>query len=363
MIDRLNTLISEGENIRVIAYKSGIHGIGYLSGEEFNEWLTKCKLFINSNCKDEIIKNDAIEIINSAHGNSISSYEKLIGLLRALLDTPKALEIKNDNSNKKRKIFVSHCSKNRDITNRFVDLLKLIGVKNQQLYYTSYEETGAEYLEDCLDSIEREFSNYELMVIFMLSREFYKSDICMAETGATWVLCNKRYIPVIIPPYKYEDIKGVVKNTQNSILLNDSEISSKLEKLKITIEDYLNIENTVANEEWTRKKEEFIEYIKEEFNHLQEVEAEIKDILIRNNRVICKVGLINNTTYRQRLEEIKINIISKNGEKKEKIIDDYTVTSILLQPLEELNFYINMDKIEGVTKNSQIDKKKSSLQI
>ena len=75
------------------------------------------------------------------------------------------------------------------------------------------------------------------------------------------------------------------------------------------------------------------------------------------------MGLINNTTYRQRLEEIKINIISKNGEKKEKIIDDYTVTSILLQPLEELNFYINMDKIEGVTKNSQIDKKKSSLQI
>ncbi|SQC06959.1 Uncharacterised protein [Clostridium perfringens] len=361
-MNKLENLIKEGEEIRISSYTYN-KGFECLSGEIYHEWLTKCKFFINNYCKDNIIKSDAINIINSVNIDSIINYEKLIGILKALSTMPESLGKKDIEDNKKRKIFVSHCSKDKPISNKFVDLLKIIGVKNEQLYYSSYEETGAEYLEDCFDRIEKEFNENELLVIFILSKDFYRSEVCMAETGATWVLCKKNYIPIILPPYRYSDIKGVLRNTQNSILLDDKEISNKLELLKLKIEEYLYIDNKVSSIEWNRKKEEFIQYIIKKNDNLEEVEKAIEDISIVESQIICKILIKNNTLNRERLEELQLNIVSKNGVNKKIEISDWTVKSIVVQPLEEVRFYISIGKIEEITKNSQIDKKNSTINI
>lgn len=362
-MQELIELLEEGKEVKLSCYIDDGYMGGYLSGEKYNEWLTKCKLFINTYCTDDSIKNDAINVIDRAVGNGLSEYEKLIGILKALLSKPQYLACKTYKENKIKKIFVSHCSKDKYIVNKFVDLIKSIGVKNEQIYYSSYEETGSEYLEDCFDRIEQEFNENELLVIFMISRDFYKSEVCMAETGATWVLCKKNYIPVILPPYEYNNIRGVVRSTQNSLLLDSTDISVKLEKLKENIEKFLKIEDKVSNTEWTRKKEIFIGYIEEQINKIEDLQYEIKDIKIVDSKIVCKIFLKNNTCERQRLESSNICIISKKGDEETQEINDWTITSIVVQPFEEIYFYISIDKTEKIKYNSEIDRKNSSIDI
>ena len=197
----------------------------------------------------------------------------------------------------------------------------------------------------------------------MISRDFYKSEVCMAETGATWVLCNKNYIPVILPPYEYNNVKGVVRNTQNGILLDAGDISSKLEKLKLKVETFLNIENKICDIEWSRKKEEFIKYIKEKVENLEDLEANIKDISIVESRIVCKISIKNNTNDRQRIESVNVCIASKLGHRIREEINDWTVASVVIQPLEEVNFYIGVGKTGDIIKNSHIDKKNSTIEV
>ena len=362
-MEELRELLEEGKTVRLSCYKDDGYMGGYLSGEAYSEWLTKCKLFINSHCSDESVKNEALDIINNAHSNSLIKYDNLMGILKALESKPQYIVYENHNKNKIKKIFISHCSKDKYIVNKFVDLIKSIGVKNEQIYYSSYEETGAEYLEDCFDRIEQEFKENELLVIFMISRDFYKSEVCMAETGATWVLCEKNYIPVILPPYEYNNIRGVVRSTQNSLLLDSPEISVKLEKLKENIEKFLKIEDKVSNTEWVRKKEEFIGYIEEQVKKIEDLQYEIKDIKIVDSKIVCKIFLKNNTYERQRLESSNICIMSKKGDEETREINDWTITSVVVQPFEEVYFYISIDKTEKIKFNSEIDKKNSSIDI
>ena len=76
---------------------------GYLSGEAYSEWLTKCKLFINSHCSDESVKNEALDIINNAHSNSLIKYDNLMGILKALESKPQYIVYENHNKNKIKK--------------------------------------------------------------------------------------------------------------------------------------------------------------------------------------------------------------------------------------------------------------------
>lgn len=363
-MESLKQLIREGELIKTSCYKysEGV-GLDYLSGEEYSKWLSACKIFLSLNCIDDKIKADTIKIIDNAYNNYLSEYEKIIGTLKALESNPRAIGFNEKVKEKIKKIFVSHCSKNKDMCNKFVELIKLIGVTNEQIYYSSYEETGSKYLQDCLDSIEEEFNKNDLLVIFMLSREFYKSDICIAETGATWVLCKNNYIPVILPPYSYSNIKGVVRNTQNGLLLYGQDISTKLEQFKETIEKFLNIEKKVSTTEWDRKKIEFIQYIENETKNIEDMEYNIQDISIINSKIVCKVSVENNTNVRKRLELATIYVVSKDGFEIEEVIDDWSITSIAVKAFENVTFYISIGSVDKIKRNYQIDKVKSNIKI
>ena len=50
-----------------------------------------------------------------------------------------------------------------------------MGIKNSQIYYSSYEETGAKYLEDCFSRIEEEFNENELLEL-SYSRTYTKTE-------------------------------------------------------------------------------------------------------------------------------------------------------------------------------------------
>lgn len=355
----LDKLITESEQVKVKCYKTGKYQPDYISGEEYSEWINKCHLVLNNYCKDKSILNEFNKV--SKENCYESEFNSIVGLLKAVNKSYDLLE-NNEKTNKNKKIFVSHCSKDRHITDGFVDLLKIIGVKDNEIYYSSYEETGADYLEDCLDRIKKEFEENELMILFMISRDFYKSKVCLAEMGATWVTSFERYIPIILPPLEYNDIQGVIKGTQNGILLTSNEVKTKLGQLKGKIEEYLDIKDRVSSTEWDRARDKFIKIIKDVQQNSTVLHYNIEDITIYNNRLIAKIYVQNNTKSRIELEEVKINLKVRDTEDIEFAIDDWSVRSVVVQPLESVTFFISFE-LKDKVRRSDISGKNSKINV
>ena len=117
------------------------------------------------------------------------------------------------------KIFISHSSKDKNIVEELIDLLESIGVKPSQIFCSSFEGYGIPLGSNFLETIKQEISK-NVLVLFVLSENFYSSPSCLCEMGATWVL-SRENIPMVVPPFTFEKIEGVIpliKVWQSTIL-------------------------------------------------------------------------------------------------------------------------------------------------
>jgi hypothetical protein len=152
------------------------------------------------------------------------------------IETKKAVPNKIQfNMKKFSRIFISHSSKDRKYVAEIIELLETIGVKSNEIFCSSFEGYGIALGEDFLETLKKELNN-DILVIFILSNNFYKSPISLCEMGATWVKTNV-HIPILIPPFSFEKIKGVIKNTQG-IKLDES---LQLNLLKENLEKSFNL--------------------------------------------------------------------------------------------------------------------------
>ncbi len=158
--------------------------------------------------------------------------------------------------NQFKKIFISHSTKDKEIVEEFVDLVEHLGLRKENIFCTSFDEYSIELGENFLDRIKKELKNNPL-VIFMFSDNFFKSEICLCEMGATWALSHT-YIPILIPPFDFKDIKGVLPNTQGFIITNKEKFNS----FKIFIEEHFDIKNSLDHTSWERKRDRAIDNIK-----------------------------------------------------------------------------------------------------
>lgn len=278
--------------------------------------------------------------------------------LQSLIEEVERFGLGNDeivtnhaDAKKKAKLFISHSSLNRDFTDKFVMLLKRLGIRDEQIYYSSFVETGAEYLDDCFERITKEFRESELMIVFMLSREFYNSNVCLAEMGATWI-SEVKYIPIILPPLDFSDVKGVIKPTQNGIMLCDKELNQKLDGLKETIEKYLNITNKINLAEWNREKDAFISEIKRLSQQDKAITSSLKDINLESNKCVLKIEIKNNTRLRYRCEGLNIKLQIKDDRIIEMNIESWLISSMVLQAMETAIVFIEMEMEEKIKKST-----------
>lgn len=155
-------------------------------------------------------------------------------------------------SNQVSKIFISHASKDADIVEELIDILESLGVESGQIFCSSFEGYGIELGNDFLESLKSELKA-EALVLFVLSKNFYESPICLCEMGASWVLSN-HHIPILIPPMEYSDVKGVIPLSQG-LKINEPR---KLNLLKEKIEKLFEIENRSSQSTWERRRDRAI---------------------------------------------------------------------------------------------------------
>jgi len=85
------------------------------------------------------------------------------------------------------KLLISHASADRHIVAPFIELLKAIGISDDLLIYTSYDNTGIPLKKDFSKHLKESFNENTLHVVFMLSDNFYTRIMCLNEMGAAWV--------------------------------------------------------------------------------------------------------------------------------------------------------------------------------
>ncbi|MDJ0900781.1 MAG: toll/interleukin-1 receptor domain-containing protein [Xenococcus sp. MO_188.B8] len=190
---------------------------------------------------------------------------ELLGTFGELINiqtTPINKEQKDKSSVKKtaetmQKVFISHSSKDKAFVEELVELLELIGLPEESIFCTSLDGYGIDIGENFLDTIKEKLNNNTL-VIFLLTQNFYSSPVCLCEMGATWVQ-TKNHIPIIVPPFDFADIKGVIPLTQG-FKVNDK---LKLNIFKEKIESVFGIQSALEQNRWERKRDRIIARINE----------------------------------------------------------------------------------------------------
>lgn len=162
---------------------------------------------------------------------------------------------------KKNKVFISHASKDVEYVKTFVNLLEDIGLSEDEIVCSSISGYGIPLGADIYDWLSSQFQEFNLHVIFMLSKNYYKSVACLNEMGAAWVL-KQKYDSVLLPDFDFVQIKGAINPNKIGIKLdsNVDELNHRLNELKDNLIEEFGL-RAISATKWERHRNEFIEKI------------------------------------------------------------------------------------------------------
>jgi len=136
-----------------------------------------------------------------------------------------------------RSVLISHDSENKEYGLFIMKIFELIGVDvDNNFIFTSHATTNVPHGEDIYEYLKDCF-RYDIYVIFLFSRHFYDSNVCIAETGAAWAT-NKNHSNVTID-IDYEDIDKPINNAKQGFQIKDLKSIDKDEVLKF-VKNVLN---------------------------------------------------------------------------------------------------------------------------
>ncbi len=142
----------------------------------------------------------------------------------------------------------------KKIVSEIVHLLSLIGVQDSSIFCTSLDGYGIPLGDNWLETLKSEISG-EVIVLFVLSENYFQSNVSLCEMGASWVL-SKKHVPILIPPVQFNDIAGVIPLTQG-LKIGDKH---KWTQLKTQLETLFNL-SPKAPQIWETRRDEILERI------------------------------------------------------------------------------------------------------
>ena len=163
------------------------------------------------------------------------------------------------------KIFISHSSADKDAATALVDLIEQMGISVDGVYCTSYDGLGVSLRENIYSSMRKQFDDYELFVIFVLSSNYYTRPACLNEMGASWIL-KLQDTSILLPGFDFKDVCGAIDKNNIAIKIDASDAGGRLNELRETLCRFMGVE--VKNDaktlnRWETKRNEFIKKIKD----------------------------------------------------------------------------------------------------
>lgn len=167
------------------------------------------------------------------------------------------------NSERKKLIFISHSTQDKEYTKAFVDLLFAIGLNEDDIVCSSYPSVGIPLGEKVYEWLVEKFQEYDLHVLYFLSHNYYQSAACLNEMGAAWAM-KQKWDGILLPDFGFSDIAGCIDPTQIGIKLDGDidELKHRLGELKDSIVAEFGM-RTVSNTRWEKIRNNYISTIQE----------------------------------------------------------------------------------------------------
>lgn len=125
-------------------------------------------------------------------------------------------------SNATKNIFISHKSDCKEFGNLLIDVFEEVypSIKNS-IIFSSNSDYGVPQGQDIHEYLKTCFRG-DMHVIFLFSKSFYDSNVCLAEAGAAWGT-NKQYTNFVID-IDFGDISEPInRNQKGAVLINMKE--------------------------------------------------------------------------------------------------------------------------------------------
>lgn len=163
---------------------------------------------------------------------------------------------------RKTKVFVSHSSGDADYVKAIVELLEDIGLGEGEIFCSSVDAYKIPLGKSIYDYLAEQFQNYNLHVLFVLSKNYYDSVASLNEMGAAWVL-KHRYDAILLPGMQFEDVRGCIDKNQISIKLDseEGELQHRLNEFqKNMVEEFSKPPLNMSK--WERNRAEFLHKVR-----------------------------------------------------------------------------------------------------
>lgn len=161
------------------------------------------------------------------------------------------------------KIFISHSSRDLAFVKSLVELFEHIGLRPENMFCSSVPGYNIPLGNNIFDYLKEQFQSYDLIVIFVLSENYYNSPVCLNEMGAAWVLQHK-YRSILLPQFDFKDVKGVIGQMEISIKLDAEkyELKTRLNELRNTLVGQFGLSQSAASDNvWERHRDEFVDKV------------------------------------------------------------------------------------------------------
>lgn len=213
-----------------------------------------------------------------------------------------------------KKVFISHASEDKELVSLFVDkiLHNGSGVEYDDIFYTSREDTGVSNGEDIPDSIKKELLNSNIFLM-MVSENYRKSEVCLNEMGAAWVLNGLTRIIMVLPDTGFDKIGWLISLKKGTKVIDPD----GLDHIHDEISRILGL--SVKTVTWNRNKSDFLaelcSYIKNEERVVAPiVEAEMDLLDIReyfDTNVEAYIDILKSITAATEEYNDHISLLSK----------------------------------------------------
>lgn len=154
----------------------------------------------------------------------------------------------------KKRIFISHASKDGELIGKFVDSIFLLGMgmDSEIIAYTSREDTGVPAGESIPQFIQDNIACADI-VLLMISDNYKSSEVCLNEMGAAWAL-NKHIIQILLPNTSFDKL-GWLCSLDKALKIDDAD---SIDGLCEVFTDKLDI--GIKPSAWNRNKAAFLAY-------------------------------------------------------------------------------------------------------
>jgi len=235
-------------------------------------------------------------------------------------------------------LFISHASKDEKYVRELVNVLTLLGIPN--IVCSSLDRYQIPTGEDIYDYLKKQLSS-STRVLFLLSKNFYRSTVCLNEMGACWVL-DKNYFTLLTPDFNFEEVAGVINASKLSFKINNNR---RLYELVELLQEEFQVQRKIPSIDLLEVINQAIEKINVIYydgeTDENRVSAKIDSYKIdnENNKLGIAVRIINPTMEKILIDSVIFNLKDSQG----KVLSEEVTEQEVIHTKENKFFYFNLD--------------------